>query len=131
MKIINLFFLTAALLILFVNLSYSQGNDNTQKSPEVRARATTDKLDSKLTLTDSQDTMVYNAYKDFYTTLSSFYNEGSTKNKDEMKQLMDNARKDLDFKMSTILTPEQYDKYKDYQKEMNKNRDNSKRKNKD
>jgi len=129
MKKLNLL-LIITVLFLITNLSYSQNND---KSPEARARDITNKLDSKLSLTDVQDTMVYNAYKDFYSSLSSFYNENSQKNKDEMKQLIENARKDLDTKMSTILTPEQYDNYKQFQSEMDKNKsrnkDNSKWKN--
>lgn len=131
MKKFNLFLLIAAVILLITNLSYSQNNGKSQKSPEVRAREITDKLDLKLTLNNSKDTLVYNAYKDFYNTLSSFYNENSQKNKDEMRQVMENVRKDLDTKMSIILTPDQMDKYKQFQQDMDKNKNNSKRKKRD
>jgi hypothetical protein len=109
-------------IFLFISgLCYSQSNDN-NKTPEVRARQITDKLNEKLSFKDRQDSFVFNAYQSFFSSMEMLRNfkDGN----DETKNAMENARNELDGKMKYILTSDQYDKYSSMVKDMQKNNQN-------
>ena len=124
MKIKKIFLLIPVICLFITGISYSQSNDHNNKTPDVRAREMTDRLNDKLSFKDGQDSLVFQAYQNFFSSMELLRNFKD--NNDETKKAMENARNELDGKMKIILTSDQYDTYSSMMKDMQNN--NQKRK---
>jgi len=124
MKIKKIILLIPVICLLITGISYSQSNDHNNKTPDVRAREMTDRLNDKLSFKDGQDSLVFQAYQNFFSSMELLRNFKD--NNDETKKAMENARNELDGKMKIILTSDQYDTYSSMMKDMQNN--NQKRK---
>ena len=124
MKIKKIFLLIPVICLFITGISYSQSNDHNNKTPDVRAREITDRLNDKLSFKDGQDSLVFQAYQNFFSSMEMLRNFKD--NNDETKKAMENARNELDGRMKIILTSDQYDKYSSMMKDMQNN--NQKRK---
>ena len=121
MKILKSLLIVFSAILFISASSYSQDNRGPQKSPDVRAREVTDRLNKALTFTDGQDSLVYKVEYDFFNSLVSFGDNFKGSDDDKAK-IMDVAKSELYLKMKIILTPEQLDKYDSLQQHQSEKR---------
>jgi len=86
-----------------------------QQTPEQRAEKRIEKMKQSLNLTDEQTAKVRDAQKQWYDNTKQ-NRESSKANRDDMKA----KREAYDSQLKTILTPEQYQKYQEQGKNMQK-----------
>jgi|GEM_PF-6058686 hypothetical protein len=122
MKIKKIILLIPVICLFITGISYSQSGDYNNKTPDVRAREMTDRLNDKLSFKDGQDSLVFQAYQSFFSSMEMLRNFKD--NNDETKTAIQNARNELDGKMKIILTSDQYDKYSSMMQDMQKNNQN-------
>jgi hypothetical protein len=122
MKIKKIILLIPVICLFITGISYSQIGDYNNKTPDVRAREMTDRLNDKLSFKDGQDSLVFQAYQSFFSSMEMLRNFKD--NNDETKTAIQNARNELDGKMKIILTSDQYDKYSSMMQDMQKNNQN-------
>ena len=91
----------------------AQGNMQ-QKSPSERAKETSLKLKTDLTLTIEQAAKVYQAFEDLYTAqqkaMEEMRNSGSM-DREKMKETRDKLNAERDTKLKGILTGDQMKKW--------------------
>ena len=91
----------------------AQGNMQ-QKSPAERAKETSIKLKTDLTLTPEQDAKVYTVFENLYNTqqkaIEEIRNSGSM-DREKMKETRDKLNAERDVKLKAILTNEQMKKW--------------------
>lgn len=119
MKKIYPVLLIPVIFLFIINNGFSQDYNRTPSSTEDRARKITDRLNEKLSFYDGQDSLVFQAYQDFFSSMDMLKNFKD--NNDETRKAADNARNELDGKMKNILSSGQYEKYSSIVKDMQKN----------
>jgi len=103
-------------LFFCMAIQVSAQKDSTAHSPEARARTMTDKMKTELSLSDDQYTKVYEInLKYAQKNQEALKAEGSRMSKLKAMKT-ENAEKNSELK--TVLSQEQFDKYKSMQKEM-------------
>jgi len=81
----RLYNLSLLFIFLFISVSCFSQDRNFELDPEKISIKITDRLKTELTLTEKQDSLVYDAYLNFFSTLAMFRDvEGF---EDEMKQV--------------------------------------------
>ncbi len=100
-------------IIASISSIMAQGNMQ-QKSPAERAKETTVKLKTDLTLTSEQDAKVYQAFEELYTAqqkaMVEMRNSGSM-DREKMKETRDKLNAERDTKLKDILTLDQMKKW--------------------
>ena len=109
MKKLKLFFILTSVIFFISGLGYAQLED-VAKSIDTKARETTDGLNKALQFTEEQNNMVYGAYKEYYTAISSLGNS-FLGNITDVTRLKEDANNQLLTTMKNILTPSQLDKF--------------------
>ena len=123
-KKIKIFLTFAVIIMLMGSFGYSQGkhdwNDSVKKSPEEMAQKFSDKMKSKLKLTDEQTKKVYDSklkMANDVRALSDSYKISEMKTfRDKVKERNTQFTED----MKQVLTPDQLKKYNKMMKKMHK-----------
>jgi Spy/CpxP family protein refolding chaperone len=106
-------FLSLLTIVTAAGSIMAQGNMQ-QKSPSERAKETSLKLKTDLTLTAEQDAKVYKAFEDLYTAqqkaMEEMRNSGSM-DREKMKETRDKLNIERDTKLKGILTEDQMKKW--------------------
>lgn len=89
--------------------------DSTAHSPEARAKTVTDKMKTELTLSDDQYKQVYDINLKYgQKNREALQGEGS---KLEKAKLLKSENQEKNKELKAVLTQEQFEKYKEMQKE--------------
>jgi Spy/CpxP family protein refolding chaperone len=113
-KVVRKTTLIAALFLSFAGAVSAQ-KDSTAHSPETRARKMTDKMKTELTLTDDQYKQVYDINLKYgQKNQDALKGDGS---KLEKAKALKTENQGKNKELKAVLTPEQFEKYKEMQKE--------------
>lgn len=127
-----------ALLLVASISTFAQDNQerkgrsgNEQRSPEERSEARMKKMTSHLMLNESQQTQMKKLYADQMASMKGRdRNDQNTTSREERQQKRAANKLEMDNKVKSILTAEQFSKYSAMQDSNNKRRQGN-RKNKD
>ena len=117
MKTTRILMMTFLMSVFCVALSYAQQDQKSKPAPGERAAKRIEMMKKSLDLTDDQVAKVQKAQKQLFEDMKQLRTK-SDGNREEMKAKRDAYHAQL----KTILTPEQYQKYLDQRKDMQKNR---------
>jgi Spy/CpxP family protein refolding chaperone len=117
MKTTRVLMLTLLMSIFCVALSYAQQGQRSKPVPKERTAKRIEMMKKSLDLTDEQAVKLQEAQKQLFGYMKQIREKSKT-NREEMKTKMTAYNEQL----KKILTPEQYQKYQDQRKDMQKNR---------
>ena len=132
MKTTKIVMLTFLMSIFCVALSYAQKGEKSKVTPGERGAKRIEMMKKSLNLTDEQAAKIQELQKQMFGDMKQDRAKDEVKrgnkgevNREEMKanrEGMKAKREAYDAQLKTILTPEQYQKYQEQRKEMQKNR---------
>jgi hypothetical protein len=112
--------LLSAMLLLFATFSFAQAQGDMKKmTVSEKVKKTVSELTPVLTLDNDQQTKMEGIYTDFYTAKEKMHEStpaGAQPDPAKKQKLMT----DRDQQIQTVLTPDQYTKYKAWETEMMK-----------
>ena len=113
--------LLAATLLLFSTFSFAQAQADMKKMTVTeKVKKTMGELTPLLTLDNEQQAKMEGIYTDFYTAKEKLY-EGIQPGAQPDPVKKEKLMTDKDEQIKTVLKPDQYTKYKDWEAQMMKN----------
>lgn len=109
---------TGAIIAIFLGsvITAAAQSTNSTKTPEERAKTLTEKMKTTLSLTDEQYPKIEAINLKYAEKNQSL--RSSSKGKLSKYKSLKSSLKDRDKEMKKVLTPEQYEKYKEMMEEM-------------
>lgn len=124
------FTLSVLLILLSAGNSFGQNDDRSKKSPDEIARKITDKMKTRLSLTDEQYKQVYDLNLRKINTRINNKENYKNLDKESRKDLKKQNREEYNKSLESILTTDQMNTYRKYISEKQNSKKNKKNKNK-